>query len=128
MKRPVTPMVYLGDDSPLANSTIANPLRRLGIVVYIPSGIGDPERDTASIGAFRCALLHLDRHDGTADAIDAAELLRVYQPTLPVAFLHEHASENMLRRGRALGPLFPVPGQIEQACAWAREQATRAVK
>jgi hypothetical protein len=125
MKRPSTPTVYLGDDSPAVKAGIGDRLRLDGILVYVPSATGDPERDTASIGAFRCALLHLDRHDGTADAIDSAELLRVYQPELPVAFLHETAAEPMLRRGRALGPLFRSPDELEPAYAWARAQARR---
>ena len=42
-------------------------------------------RYPASIGSFRCALFHLDRFDGKADAIDAAELL------LPLLLLLEQA-------------------------------------
>jgi hypothetical protein len=118
-------VVYVGGDAPTVLDAIRDPLLAAGIRIYSPSAAGDPARDTASVGAFRCALLHLERLDGTADAIDAAELLQVYQPTLPVAFVHEQAPESMLQRARVLGPIFLEPGELAGALAWVREQALR---
>jgi len=119
------PSVYVGDESGPIRLGVSDKLRADGIHVYTPSSRGDPERDTASIGGFKCALLHLDRLDGKADAIDFADLLRVYQPTLPVAFLHETAPEPMLRRARVVGPVFKIPDDLEAAHEWARDQAKR---
>jgi len=118
---PSTPVVYIGDDSPSVRAGVSDRLKVEGILVYTPALGGDPERDTASIGALRCALFHLDR----SDAIDTAELLRVYQPTLPVAFLHEIAGGPILLRARVLGPLFRSPQDLASAHKWAREHAKR---
>jgi DNA-binding NarL/FixJ family response regulator len=125
MRRAATPTVYVGDDSPAVSAGLSDPLRGDGTRVYVPSGTGDPERVTASVGSFRCAVVHLDRRDGASDAIDAAELLRVYQPDLPIAFLHEQASERLLQRGRVMGPLFHVPDELAQALEWAREHVKK---
>ena len=119
------PLVYIGPDTPLVRSGLSNVLTANGISVYTPSLVSDPNASTASVGSFRCALFHLDPAEGKPDPLDAAELLRVYQPGLPLAFLYETSGEAMLLRARELGPHFLVPTELLGAFEWTRDQAFR---
>jgi len=119
------PVVYVGDASPAVLAEIVGKLKADGTQVYTPNPTSDPNRETSMVGVFRCAILHLDRVNGEADAIAMAEFLRFYQPNLPVAFLHETALASLLSRAHPVGPLFRVPTDLEQALAWAREQTKR---
>ena len=112
-------MVYVGDDSPDVKSSLSDCLVADGMQVHTPNTASDPNDSTRAVG-FACAVLHLDKMDGKADAIDSAELLRLYQPTLPVAFLYAMAPHVLVQRARALGPIFHVPSELDQAVAWVR--------
>jgi hypothetical protein len=120
-----TPLVYVGDDSPAVWSAISTKLTADGTQVYTPDLTSDPVDSTRSSGSFRCAILHLDRSEGSADAFDVADLLRFYQPNLPLAFLYETAGEPAREKGRALGPVFHSPDQLDAALAWARTHAAK---
>jgi len=119
---PEPAIIYMGDDSPLVRATLADALSSEGVQVHVPGGAGTNDA-TSFIGGFRCAILDLEQVAGTDDAIDVAELLRVYQPALPVAFLHESASQKMIRRAEALGPVFRKPDDLAAALAWVRDLA-----
>jgi hypothetical protein len=123
---PRIPVVYVAAGTRAIETTIAQKLRADGLRVYTPEWESDVEGDTASISAFCCALLHLDRLDST-DAIDDAELMRLTQPTLPVAFIHSHATETLLRRARVLGPVFRISDELAGAFAWASANAKRSL-
>jgi DNA-binding response OmpR family regulator len=71
---------------------------------------------SVTVRGFACALLDLDLGDG--DGVDVAELLRVHQPTLPVAFFSGGAPADIVARARALGPIFAKPDDLEDAMAW----------
>jgi hypothetical protein len=117
------PTVYVGDDSPAVWSAISTKLTADGRQVYTPDLTNDPVHATRSVGAFKCALLHLDRFEGTADAVEVAEVLRFYQPKLPVAFLYEGTAAALIEKGRAVGPVFHVPDELDAALAWAKENS-----
>jgi hypothetical protein len=114
------PLVYVGDDSKDVKSGLIDPLTAVGMEVHTPSSQGDPDDSTRAV-SFACAVMHLDRMDGTADAIDAAELLRMYQPDLRVAFLYANASHVLVQRARALGPIYHCPSELDGALLWVRE-------
>ena len=78
---------------------------------------------SVTIRGFACALLDLDLGDG--DGVDVAELLRVHQPDLPVAFFSGGALPALMMRARALGPVFAKPDELEDAVAWAVASARR---
>jgi hypothetical protein len=123
---PSPPLIYVGDDSKIVQAAISDKLTADGMLVYTPGSANDPNSDTKFLGGFKCALLHLERVDGKADAVDAAELLRVYQPDLPVAFMHESPRSMLVQRAGALGPIFRIPGDLEGALAWVRSHVTKA--
>lgn len=81
------------------------------------SGGSAADSRSVVIRSFACALLDLDLGDG--DGVDVAELLRVHQPTLPVAFFSGGAAPDVLARALALGPVFSKPDELDQAVAWA---------
>jgi CheY-like chemotaxis protein len=112
------PRVFVGEDSPAIRSMLADKLEAAGAHVHFRDSGMDSESTTSFMGNFACALLALERPDGKGDTIDEAELLRMYQPTLPVAFLHDDVPERLLQRARAVGPVFRKPHQLEAATAW----------
>jgi hypothetical protein len=113
------PLVYLDDGSPLVTKALTDGLSAAGVEVYLPGAANDPENPTSFIGGFRCAVLDLQKREGKDDAIDVADLLRVYQETLPVAFLHdEGASPKAVQRAATLGPTFRKPDEVPQVLAW----------
>jgi hypothetical protein len=114
------PLIYVGDNSKVVQLELTDKLTADGILVYTPGSENDPNSATKFLGGFKCALLHLERVDGKADAIDAAELLRVYQPDLPVAFMHESPRSMLVQRAAALGPIFRLPEDVGPALAWVR--------
>jgi len=125
LARKPPPLVYIGADTPLVRSGLSNVLTANGVSVYTPSLVSDPHASTASVGSFRCALFHLEPGEGRPDPLEAAELLRVYQPDLPVAFLYERSGEAMLLRARELGPHFLVTTELPAAYDWVVDQAFR---
>jgi hypothetical protein len=116
---PTRPIVFVGDDSPTLMKTLADKLEGAGLQPYFAGSVTDPSAPTKFIGGFQCALFALERAEGKDDPIDEAELLRMYQPELPVAFLFEAASDALLDRARGMGPVFRKADQIEAAIAWA---------
>jgi hypothetical protein len=120
---PRPPLVYLADESPLVRERVAHGLVAAGVQVYMPGAAGDPANPTTLMGAFACAVMDLERHHGSDDAVDTAELLLVYQPDLPLAFFHQNATPLMLHRARSLGPIFRKPDELAHALAWIRERA-----
>jgi hypothetical protein len=122
--RPTTPLLYVEDGDAAVRAAVSDRLIAAGMRVYTPETVGSEDDDTKLVGSFRCALLHLGRLNGKADAVDSAELLRVYQPTLPVGFLFDEASTRLLDRARALGPVFHTPDGLDSALDWALAHAT----
>jgi hypothetical protein len=112
------PLIYLADESLVVKTILCDQLRSEGLQLYLPASANDPENPTSFIGGFKCALLDLENHDGKDDPIDTADLLRVYQPTLPVAFLHEAASAALVKRAGVLGPVFQKPEDLGKILAW----------
>jgi len=115
------PLVFIGEDSPAIRGMLTEKLEAAGARVHFRDSGMDANADTKFMGGFTCALLALERPDGKGDTIDEAELLRMYQPTLPVAFLHDEVPERLLQRARAVGPVFRKPHQLEAATQWAVE-------
>jgi CheY-like chemotaxis protein len=72
---------------------------------------------------FACALLDLDLGDG--DGVDVAEVLRIHQPDLPVAFFSGGASAAVIERALALGPIFRKPDDLTDALEWVVKHAVR---
>lgn len=113
------PMVYVKDANPAVRKTVGDLLTAIGVRPHFPDSAFDSSQPTTFLGGFKCAILELDRGPGQDDAVDEVDLLRLYQPTLPVAFLYAKASDSMLDRARALGPVFQKPAQLAAAVAWA---------
>jgi hypothetical protein len=122
---PTRPIVFVGDDSPTLMTTLTEKLDAAGVQAYFTGPVLDPSSPTKFIGGFKCALLPLERPVGKDDPIDEAELLRMYQPELPVAFLYEGATTALLDRARAMGPVFRKSDQVEGAIAWALGHANK---
>ncbi len=125
MKKRV-PVVYVGARLPAVRVAISDRLVEAGVRVYTPPDHPDADAETASISTFCCAIFLLDRPDGSGDVIDEAELMRIGQPALPLAFIHQRATERMLRRAEVLGPIFAIPEGLDEAFAWAMDGAARA--
>jgi hypothetical protein len=119
------PLVYLADDSLVITTLLKDQLTGAGISVYLPVSANNPDNPTSFIGGFKCAVLDLENRDNRDDPIDTADLLRVYQPTLPVAFLHEGASDKLVKRAEVLGPVFRKPDDLAHILAWVLEQTGR---
>jgi CheY-like chemotaxis protein len=115
------PLIFVGEDSPAIRGMLASQLEAAGARVHFRDVGLDSNADTKFMGGFQCAVLALERPDGKGDTIDEAELLRMYQPTLPVAFLYSEVPEKVLQRASAVGPVFKKPEQIEAATAWVLE-------
>jgi len=111
---PKAPLVYIADDSEVVRSALERRLTAEGVRVY--AGGSAAASRSVTIRSFACALLDLDLGDG--DGVDVAELLRVHQPTLPVAFFSGGAVPAVMARARALGPVFRKPDDLEEAIAW----------
>jgi CheY-like chemotaxis protein len=98
----------------VVRSALSHRLTSEGLVVHAGGSAADSRSVTVRV--FACALLDLDLGDG--DGVDVAELLRVHQPDLPVAFFSGGASATVLRRAQALGPVFHKPDELDLAVAW----------
>ena len=119
MKRRRAESLHRGGSPGHRWSMLADKLEAAGAHVHFRDSGMDNESATSFMGGFTCALLALERPDGKGDTIDEAELLRMYQPTLPVAFLHDEVGERSpCMRARAVGPVFRKPHQLEAATAW----------
>jgi len=112
------PLIYLSDESLVVRTILADQLAAAGLEVYLPASANNPDNPTSFIGGFKCAVLDLENAEGKDDPIDTADLLRVYQPTLPVAFLHESASQKLVKRAEVLGPVFKKPDDLARILAW----------
>jgi CheY-like chemotaxis protein len=112
-------MVFVKDDNPAVRKTLGDLLTAIGVRAHFPDLAYDSSQPTKFLGGFKCALLELDRAPGQDDAVDEVDLLHLYQPTLPVAFLYANAGDALLDRARALGPVFHKPDQLAAAVAWA---------
>jgi len=116
---PFRPMVFVKDESSAVQQTLSQKLHAGGARAHFPDATHDPSSPTKFIGGFKCALLTLDDRAGKDDPVDEAELLRLYQPTLPVGFLYSHAPTAVVERARVLGPVFKKPDQLDAAASWA---------
>ena len=114
-----SPMVYIADDSELVRVALRQRLLAAGLLVHAGGSAADSRSIT--IREFSCALLDLDLGDG--NGVEVAELLRVHQPTLPVAFFSGGASARVMERARGLGPVFRKPDELEEAIAWVLTKA-----
>ncbi len=119
--RPKGPRVYIADDSTEVREEVSDKLRAAGAEVYFPAAVADPDNPTQQIGGFRCALMNLERTDGTIDAVDTAEIMNMYQPNLPFGFLYQHAGGLLLQRARSMGPTFHKPEELWQALLWVQQ-------
>jgi DNA-binding response OmpR family regulator len=108
------PIVYIADDSEVVRSALERRLTAEGVRVH--SGGSAADSRSVTTRGFACALLDLDLGDG--NGVDVAELLRVHQPDLAVAFFSAGASDAVTARARALGPIFRKPDDLEGAIAW----------
>lgn len=115
------PLVYIADDSEVVRSALAKRLTAAGFAVHQGGSAADSRKVT--IRAFACALLDLDLGDGTG--VDVADLLRMHQPTLPVAFFSGGAPPSVIARAEAIGPIFRKPDELEEAVAWVAEHASK---
>jgi hypothetical protein len=119
---PRPPTVFVADSSPAVQTALKEKLAAEGLLAYLARS---PETSNLShefIGALGCALMTLS---GNEDAIAEAQLLRVYQPELPIAFLHARASEHTMARAKEMGPIFHRDEQLDAAVAWAADRARR---
>ena len=114
-------LIYITDDSPAVRSQVADVLVAEGFRVHM-RGAENKSTDTKSMGRFLCALVNLQPADEKQDAVDLAEILRVYRPGLPVAFLHVDAPEKLRHRANALGPVFRKPDEFQNLLIWVRRQ------
>jgi DNA-binding response OmpR family regulator len=115
-------LIYITDDSAVVRSQVADVLTAEGFRVHL-RGAETRSTDTKSMGRFLCALVNLQPADEKQDAVDLAEILRVYRPGLPVAFLHVDASPRLRQRANALGPVFRKPDEFQNLLIWVRRQA-----
>jgi two-component system response regulator RegA len=116
-----SPLIYIADDSDVVRRTVRRRLEAAGLRVHAGGSAADSRNVT--IRGFACALLDLDLGDG--DGVDVAELLRVHQPDLPVAFFSGGASPAIVARATALGPIFHKPDDLDAAVAWVVARARR---
>lgn len=114
-----TPLVYIADDSEVVRTTLTRRLTAAGLRVHTGGSAADSRSIT--VREFVCALLDLDLGDGTG--VDVAELLRVHQPDLPVAFFSGGAPPAVIASARSIGPVFRKPDGLDDAVAWCCEQA-----
>ncbi len=114
-------LIYIADDSAVVRGALARRLEAAGLVVH-QGGSAKDSRDV-QIRSFACALLDLDLGDG--DGVDVAELLRVHQPDLPVAFFSGGAAAEVMTRARAIGPIFSKPDDMDAAVSWAVQASRR---
>jgi hypothetical protein len=121
--KPSPPLVYLADDSLVIQTLVRDQLVAAGLEIYLPASANNPENPTSFIGGFKCAVLDLDGREGRDDPLDTADLLRVYQPSLPVAFLYENAGQNLVKRASLVGPTFKKPDDLAEILAWILECA-----
>jgi CheY-like chemotaxis protein len=113
------PVVLVVDDSAVARLTVARRLRADGFEVLEHASVALP--DEAALARLACALLDLDL--GADDGTELAQKIRARRGNLPIAFFSGSSSDALLRRARALGPVFAKPSQIEAAVAWVRTNA-----
>ena len=116
---PTPPIVYIADDSHVVRAALAHRLTAAGLRVHAGGSAADSR--SVTVRGFACALLDLDLGDG--DGVDVAELLRVHQPDLPVAFFSGGAAATVMSRARAMGPVFRKPDEFEEALAWVLARA-----
>jgi DNA-binding response OmpR family regulator len=116
--------IYITDDTDSVREHVADVLRAEGFSVHARGSDASRNTDTRSLRRFSCALVNLESQDSKQDAVDFAEILRVYKPGLPVAFLHEHASPELRQRANAVGPVFRKPDDFQNVLNWARRQAS----
>jgi hypothetical protein len=120
------PIVFVSDSSPAVQQTLRERLDEVGMQAYLSRS---PTAGGGSVGEYlgglTCALVTLERADGNDDPITEAMLLRMYQPNLPLAFLHERASFHMLERAKELGPVFRKRDQVDRAIRWIVDFGTR---
>jgi two-component system, response regulator RegA len=94
-------------------------LKAAGLQVYAGGSAADSR--SVTVRGFACALLDLDLGDG--DGVDVAELLRVHQPDLPVAFFSGGAAASVMAAAKAMGPVFRKPEELDLAIAWVLKNA-----
>ncbi len=114
--------MFVADSSPSVQAALKEKLAAEGLFAYLarsPEALGSSHE---FIGGLGCALMTLS---GNEDAIAEAQLLRVYQPDLPIAFLHARASEHTMARAKEMGPIFHRDEQLDAAVAWAADRARR---
>ena len=97
--------VLLVDDSPVARRVLARRLASAGFVVNETSS-ADIARETDPT-SLTCAILDLEL--GDVDGTDVAAALLDRRATLPIAFFSAGASQVLLDRARARGPVFDKP-------------------
>ncbi len=115
------PLIYIADDSDVVRSALSVRLEAAGLRVHAGGSAADSRNVT--IRGFACALLDLDLGDG--DGVDVAELLRVHQPDLPVAFFSGGAAATVTARARQMGPIFHKPDDLDDAVAWVIARSRR---
>jgi hypothetical protein len=114
--------VFVADRSPAIQAALKEKLAAEGLLACLARSPDTSSLSHEFIGGLTCALMTLS---GNEDAIAEAQLLRVYQPELPVAFLHARASEHTIARAKEMGPIFHREEQLDAAVAWAAERARR---
>jgi two-component system response regulator RegA len=121
LTQPPAPTVYIADDSDVVRGAVRQRLLAEGLLVHAGGSAADSR--SVTVRSFACALLDLDLGDG--DGVDVAELLRVHQPELPVAFFSGGASPAVTARAKAMGPIFHKPDELDAAVAWVVRSARR---
>ncbi len=116
-----SPIIYIADDSDVVRSALERRLSADGFRVQ--SGGSAADSRSVTVRVFACALLDLDLGDG--NGVEVAELLRVHQPDLPVAFFSGGAPAAVMASARALGPVFRKPDELEDAILWVMASARR---
>jgi hypothetical protein len=118
---PPRALVFVKEESLPVRAQLARLLETVGARVhYAKTATGNRAR-TMPVQDFKCAFISLDRATAKDDPIDAAEVLRLYHPMLPVAFLDAGSDEALLERARCVGPIFAKPDQLDAAVAWAAQ-------
>ena len=118
-KSPGAPVVLVADDSAVARFAVARRLRAEGFEVLEQATAAPPQ--PSALANVACALLDLDLGEG--DGSDLARALLAVRAGLPIAFFSASASEEILARARALGPVFAKPAQLDAAVAWVHASA-----
>ncbi|HEX3343924.1 MAG TPA: response regulator [Polyangiaceae bacterium] len=112
------PKVLLVDDSPVVRRVLTTRLAAAGFdVVAEPTADATRAVDLSSVA---CAVVDIELPDASGADL-AGELLR-RRSSLPVAFFTAGASEAVMARARAHGPVFAKP-DVEPLMAWIASSA-----